>query len=64
MSNFEGHSVPFIIGWMVQDMRAEVIDNMKHDTDTDQWSVDLEIVDKNINKIMDYILNLPTEGGK
>lgn len=61
MSNFEGHSVPFIIGWMIQDMRAEVIDNMKHDTDTDQWSVDLEIVDKNINKIMDYILNLPTE---
>lgn len=61
MSNFEGHSVPFIIGWMIQDMRAEVIDNMMHDPETDLWFVPEEIVQRHIDKIMDYILNLPTE---
>ena len=64
MSNFEGHSVPFIIGWMIQDMRAEVIDNMMHDPETDLWFVPEEIVQKHIDKIMDYILALPTEGAE
>ena len=61
MSNFEGHSVLFIIGYMLQDMRSELIDNMTHDWDTDTWIVDFKIVEDHLDKIMDYILNKPTE---
>lgn len=61
MTNFEGHSTPFIIGWMIQDMRKDVIENMMHDPETDLWFVSSDLVYKHIDKIMDYILNLPTE---
>lgn len=60
MSNLEGHSALFIIGYMVQDMRAELIDDMKRDPETGVWSVNFNIVENHLDKIMEYILNLPT----
>ena len=63
MIDFEEHSPVFNIGWMLQDMRKDVIDNIKFKS-KNSWYVDIEIVEKNIDKIMDYILSLPTEDFK